>query len=128
MEKSIDNLLGLINKNPNLPIIILINNNFINYYEPDTDYTYGSIKESFVAEYCDYTFNCSLPAKGSDEPEHFCFTNRIFRSEIHIIEDHLLSECSSKEPLEQEVYLRKNLDKIFWKTAIFVCVSPGTSW
>lgn len=94
MEKSFENLLRLINKKPNLPIIVLIDNNFINYYEPDTNYTYGTIKESFVAEYCDYTFNHSLPTEGSDEPEYFCFTNRIFRSEIYIIKDYLLSDCS----------------------------------
>lgn len=127
MEKSIDNLFELINTNPNLPIVVLINNDFINYYEPDTDYTYGSINKSFIAEYCDYTFNCSLPAEGSDEPEHFCFTNRIFKSEIHIIKDHLLSECSSKKSCVPEVYLQENLNKIIWKTAIFACVSPGAS-
>lgn len=66
----------LINEHPDLPVIPLICNSFVEYYNLYTDYTTGCIGTSFISKYCYYSFG--------DEEEFVIY------EDIDLIESYLL--------------------------------------
>lgn len=86
-------------ENPKLPVIPLICNSFVEYYNIDTDYTTGYIGTSFISKYCYYDF-------GSGEKEFVIY------DDIDLIEDNLLRK--NVKDIETEI------NKIEWTSAIFL--------
>lgn len=99
-----EKLLKLIQENPNLEIIPLVNYNTINYMDEDSTYTACEFSNPFIDEYC-----------------YFDFYGRkefVLLQDVILIEDYLYKTFSYDKNL-----IQIELDKLEWKKAIFVYIN-----
>lgn len=109
-----NNLAGLINTHPTLPVITLANYRYAEVYDPEITYTGGTVGNSFVSRMTKFSF--------------FGIESYVLEINKILIKEHLYYNAPTKYKKSQllfDYYIESRLAKLKWKEAIFVYLHVG---
>lgn len=101
-------LVNLIEENTELPVIPLIGDSYVNFYDYSAEYGLGKLGSVLISEYCVY------PMYGKE-----CY---VLKCNQMILEEYLLDHNLCKNVPDMLQYVKSEMNKIEWKKAIFVVV------
>ncbi|MDR1548634.1 MAG: hypothetical protein LBT06_08625 [Hungatella sp.] len=107
MSNNVHKLIELVEQNPSLPIIVLVGERVIEFYDPCSSYIKSYFSDCFISEFCIFPFY--------DQKKYVLKGNEVY------IEEYLYNNFSSSE-----LDIVNSINQLNWEKAIFIRITPST--